>query len=330
MGLLAAGRRHIGDILGWLIVLPPILLQILHGILKAEGGVLAETLQIRQHFVGGGVAAVAVSGHGLHADLLQCLRDVGIDLPGAEGHGGEVLDGNRHRIVSVEGQAAGEHLVEHHAGGVDIAAVVGVVPLGLLRGDIVGGADGLVGGMGAVGEAGDAEVRYLHCPIPEDHDVLGLDIPVDDAPAVGVAEPLHDLSDEMEGLRPVQPAPPLHILLKGNTVNELHDDIVHIPAAAHVVDSDNVGVGEHGDSLGLVVEPAAELRVIAEILLQHFDGDQAVEPVALGFKHHRHPPGTDYLQDLVAVVKHLSYVSFHSQVSFLPCGRLTAAAAALR
>ncbi len=176
------------------------------------------------------------------------------------------------------------------------------------------GADGLVGGVGPVGQEGDAEVRHLHRAVPEDHDVLGLDVPVDDAPAVGVAEPLHDLGDKVEGLRPVQLSPPLHILLEGDAVNELHDDIVHVPPAAHVVHRHDVGVAEHGDGLGLVVEPAAELRVLAQVLLQHLNGHHPVEPVAFRFEDHRHAPGPDDLQYLIAVIQHLSYVSFHSQV----------------
>ena len=49
---------------------------------------------------------------------------------------------------------------------------------------------------------------------------------------------------------------------------------------ADVVDGHDVGVAEHGDGLGLVVEPAAELRVLAQVLLQHLDGHHPVEPVA--------------------------------------------------
>ena len=43
------------------------------------------------------------------------------------------------------------------------------------------------------GLAGDAEIGYFHRAVPQNHDVLGLDIPVDDAPAVGVFQGLGDL-----------------------------------------------------------------------------------------------------------------------------------------
>ena len=42
---------------------------------------------------------------------------------------------------------------------------------------------------------------------------MGLDVPVNDAPAVGVAQGLGDLGDEMQGLPPVELVPFfLHIL----------------------------------------------------------------------------------------------------------------------
>ena len=37
------------------------------------------------------------------------------------------MDGHGHGAVPLEGQPPGEHLIEHHAGGVDVAAGVGAV-----------------------------------------------------------------------------------------------------------------------------------------------------------------------------------------------------------
>ena len=82
----------------------------------------------------------------------------------------------------------------------------------------------------------------------------------DDPPAVGVAQGLGDLGDKVEGLPPVQlVALLLHILLQGDAVDELHDNILQLGGAAHIIHRHNVGVGQHGDGLGLVVEAAAKL-----------------------------------------------------------------------
>ncbi len=133
---------------------------------------------------------------------------------------------------------------------------------------------------------------------------MGLDVPVNDAPAVGVGEGLHNLGDEVQRLPPGELAAPLlHILLEGDAVNELHDDIIQLLRAGHVIDRHNVGVGEHRYSLGLIVEPAAELCVLGQILLEDFHRNQAVEPVTPGLVHHRHAADTDALQDLISVVE---------------------------
>ena len=276
---------------------------------QIHAGVLPKGLQICDHRVCGGVALLQIRCHGLHADQLQLLGDVRIHLPGSQGHGAQVLDGHGYGAVPLKGQAAGEHLIQHHAGGIDVAAGVGAVPAGLLRRDVVDGAQSLLGqGLGGVLQAGDAEVGYLHAAVPQHHHVLGLDIPVDDAPAVGVAEAPHDLCNEVQRLPPVQLPPLLHVLLQRDAVDQLHDDILDIAALGHVVHRYDVGVRQLGDCLGFCVEPAAEVLVLGQVALENLDGHQAVQPVALGLVHNRHAPGADTLQNLIAVVQHFSNI----------------------
>ena len=91
---------------------------------------------------------------------------------------------------------------------------------------------------------------------------MGLDVPMDNAPAVGVAQRLGNLCDEVEGLTPVQLVPLLlHILLQGNPVDQFHDDILQLGGAAHVIDSHDIWVGQHGYSLGLVAVSYTHLDV---------------------------------------------------------------------
>ena len=67
------------------------------------------------------------------------------------------------------------------------------------------GADGLTAALLVdILERGDAEISDLDHVVVRDHDVLRFDVPVDDAPAVGVAEAPHDLCNEVQRLPPVQ------------------------------------------------------------------------------------------------------------------------------
>ena len=133
---------------------------------------------------------------------------------------------------------------------------------------------------------------------------MGLDVPVDDPPAVGVAQGLDDLGDKVEGLPPVELVPLLlHVLLQGDAVDELHDDVLQVGGAAHVVDGHDVGVGEHGHGLGLLVEAAAQLRVLRQVLPQNLHRHLAVEPVVQGPEDPGHSAHADLLHNLVSVVE---------------------------
>ena len=48
-------------------------------------------------------------------------------------------------------------------------------------------AQGLLGqGLGGIFQAGNAKIGHFYASIPQDHDILRLDIPMDNPPAVGV------------------------------------------------------------------------------------------------------------------------------------------------
>ena len=71
----------------------------------------------------------------------------------------------------------------------------------------------------------------------------------------------------MQRLAPVERALLLHILLEGDALDELHDDIVDVVRVRHVVDAHDIGVREHGDGLRFGVEAAAELCILREVFL---------------------------------------------------------------
>ena len=179
-----------------------------------------------------------------------------------------MLDRHAHRRFSVVGRPPCEHLVHDHAQGVDIRTVIHPGASGLLGRDVMDGAQGLLGQrvLGG-GDAGDAEIGDLDAAVLEDHHVMGLDVPVDDAAAVGVLQRLGDLHGKMQRFPPGKGGALIHILLQRDPVDQLHHDIVQIVVFGHVVDADDVGMGQHGNRLGLAVKTAAEIRVVEVIVL---------------------------------------------------------------
>ena len=105
---------------------------------------------------------------------------------------------------SLKGQPSGEHFVEDNARRVNVGARVGPFPLGLFRGDIVDRTQRLLcQRLGGVFQTGDAKVRHFDAAVPQHHDILRLDVPMDNPLAVRVGQPAHDLDDEVQGFPPV-------------------------------------------------------------------------------------------------------------------------------
>ena len=199
-------------------------------ILERDGGVLHVGVQRFQHLCGAGIPVDRQLRHGALRDLDEAQRHLrgklGQRLRGVP----DLLAGHLHHVVGVEGQPAREHLVHHDAHGVDVALGVGLLPLRLFGADVVDAAHGLFAVLDLVlgpGDAGDAKVHHPQLAVVQQHDVLGLDVPVDDAVAVGVVEGAEDLGDEVDGLPAGYFAAPLvEVLPEGHALHALHHDIL--------------------------------------------------------------------------------------------------------
>ena len=217
-----------------------------------------------------------------------------------------MLNRYRHRGISLKRQAASEHFIKHHTRRVQIGPSVNMTASGLFRRDIVDRTQRLLG-QGTVtagGYPGDAEVGYLHTAVPQNHNVVGFDVPMDNPPAVGVAQRLCNLRDKVEGFPPIEFIPLfLHVLLQGNAINQLHYNIFQLRGPAYIVHRHDIGVGQHGNRLGLIVEPAAKFRVLRQVLPQNLDCHQPVQTVASGLIHLCHAAGTYQLQYLISVIE---------------------------
>ena len=240
----------------------------------------------------------------MHRDLLEAARDTGDERAGQRRAAVDVLDGDGDGRLAVIGRAAREHLIHDDAEGIEIGPVVHPRALGLLRRDIVHGAERLARQRALCrGDARDAEVGDLDAAVLQDHDIVRLDIAMDNAAAVGVLERLGDLHGEMQRLAPVEAALLLQILLERDALDQLHDDIVHVAGAGHVVNADDIRVRQHGDGLRLRMEAAAELLIARELILEDLHGDQAVQTVIQCFIYNCHPACPDDLEDLIAVIQ---------------------------
>ncbi len=221
-----------------------------------------------------------------------------------------VLVGDLDRCLALVRLGPGEELEEHHAGGVDVGAGIGLALDDQLRSQVGDAADqhalGGVLGLGADG-LGQPEVGDLDPAVVGDQHVLRLDVAVDQPRPVGRAEGReHRLHQRQRPLR-------RHRALlddgvpQGVAGDQLHHDeqgAVDGLVLALVVDRHDVGVRQSGGRPRLAHEPGSEGFIVAEAGVHDLDRHRAVEPEVGAFVDAGHAPSGDPGADPVAAVEH--------------------------
>ena len=168
-----------------------------------------------------------------------------------------------------------------------------------------------VGARGMQGP-GDAEVGDDGLAAGQ-HDVLRLDVPMDDAVLVGVLQGAADFAGDLERgverklLFPREPLP------ERLALGERHHVVEQAAGLPRVVQRENVGVLEGGGDLDLAEEPVAA-EDGRQLGLEHLDGDAAVVLQVLGEKDDRHPALAELALDAVAVAERRLSCSRRSMV----------------
>ena len=203
-----------------------------------------------------------------------------------------------------EGALAAEHLVEHQAKGEDVASGVHGHAGRLLGRHVSGGAqndaelrgvDAAVGRRGDGGAAdgseihqlGQAEIENLGLSVLGEHDVGGLQIAVDDAGPVRLAERRGNLLREPDGLQHREAAG-RYSFGEGLALYILHGDEVVAALFRVVVDGDDVGVVEAGCRLRLADEAQAALLIGRHVRGEEFEREFPSEAGIERFVHGAH------------------------------------------
>ena len=231
-----------------------------------------------------------VAGRRPHPDAhrgRRLLHQEGPDVPRAH-----VLP----QLVDGERRLADEELVEHHTEGVDVRAHVDVrAPGGLLGAHVDRGADDLpqLGEEGAGAELGagglrDAEVDDLRQGAALDlldEDVVGLQVPVDDAALVRVVHRPAELEEHLEALADRQAAA---VAEGGDRLarRQVHHEVGAASLrGARVQNPRDRGVLHEREGLPLRLEPRDDLPGVHP-QLDHLHGDVAADGVRLvGLEH---------------------------------------------
>ena len=171
-------------------------------------------------------------------------------------------------------------------------------------------------------EGCNAEVCHFDAAVGQQHNVLGLDVPVNNASLMGMLERVRNLPGKMKHLLPGDGMLPLHILAQRNAGEKLHDKIAQIFRLADVIDGYDARMGKLCNRMGLGEKLPADLLISEEFIPHDFDGDLPVQPGIQRTEDDGHAAFADFLQDLIPVIQHRAQIF---GVGFLTHGLTTTA-----
>ena len=179
--------------------------------------------------------------------------------------------------------------------------------------------DGLVAyhlALGA-GETGDAKVHDFDLAIRQQHDVLGLDVPVNHTLPVCVIQSIQNLLGEMHHLFPGEGfAPAGHVLLQSNAVDVFHHDVLELVGDRHIEHLHDARMVQNGDGLGLIFKPVDQLRIFQEFLPQDLHRNHALVFQVHTLIHIGHAAHAHQLFQQVAAVQLFAYQLIHLSPPF--------------
>ena len=240
--------------------------------------------------------------------LLEAGEDRPLDRGVETGHEGRRLDRPlvavlAHELgqgLALEGAAARVELVQHEAEGVDVAADADLAALQLLRRHVARRPRAHVLLAERLGEAGQAEVGDAHVALAVEHEVRGLEVPVQHALLVRGGEPGAELSRDVEGLVGRQTADAPQERREVLAVHQLHGQEEVALRLPHVVHAADRRVGDLPGHPDLAVEPGEPLAVRVEAVGKELEGDRLVELQVVGPVDLAHPAAAEEPGDAVA------------------------------
>ena len=230
-----------------------------------------------------------------------------------------MLVADREAVLAVVRHVSGQALVGHDAQAVDVAPAVGILRSGLFGAHVVRRPDGHPG-PGELLRArglGDAEVGEHALPELVEHDVVGLDVAMDDPAPGRIAEGGSGLDQHPADFARGEPAPLREDRRQRAAAQELHhevDDPARLPDA---IDGDDVGMLELRTEARLALEPLDEVGVEGEGERQHLHRHLALELKVARPVDERHAAAAQLGEDLVLGGQRLAH---HVEVRDLPAG----------
>ncbi len=240
----------------------------------------------------------------LRTTAAELLGDLAVDRPRVWGRLAFLFDGDGKRRLAFERRASGQHLEKDDAEGVDIRARIGLFPVHLLGRHVLGRSDHHPCTRDPLrsDRAGDAEVHDPGPALAVDHDILRLEVPVNDSETMGLGQAFGGLARDGQRLADGQGPDAVEEALKVLPGNIFHGDEIgpRFLLATEVVHTADVAVGDGPSETELAPEALDRVGVRGNLGLKELQGklfpDLGIEDLVDAA--HAAPP--QLLDDLIA------------------------------
>ena len=153
-------------------------------------------------------------------------------------------------------------------------------------------------------QLGDAEVEHLRAAVGRHHDVLGLDVAVDDARLMRGRKGAGDVRGDRQPLGDGAVVAFGQSCAQRGAIEVLLDDVPRVAVDADVVHRGDMRMIQRGGRTGLLFETREPLGVGRELRRQHLDRHLAAETGVHGLVHLAHPTRADRRADFIGAQFH--------------------------
>lgn len=219
------------------------------------------------------------------------------------------------RGIAFKGPLARSHLVQHHAQGKNIGAVVERTPRDLLRGHVGGRAHyhaplrlgrserGVVGAFRAR-VLGQAKVQHFYATVRGQHYVAGLQVAVNDTLFMRRGERVRQRGGDLDNLFRGQPSR-RNAMIERHSLHQLHGEEVNALGLFHGKNSNDMRMVQGGNGAGFALKPQQTLVIARHFGRQHFQRDVTAQfavggAVYLAHATRAHPRGDSIMRKCAA------------------------------
>ena len=203
---------------------------------------------------------------------------------------------HRRLVFPAEREFSRQHLEQEDTEGEDIASRVDLAPLDLLWRHVGERTDRArrTGELEGAFQFCQAEVHHLCLAGRGEHDVVTLDVPVDNAFRVCLLQCFTDLDCDLDGVITLREG---DFGAQLAAVHIFHHHKQRIADVFNAVNDADVGMIQSGCRLCLLKEACLRIRIFADAFRKELQRDSAVEFGVVGFVNDAHPALSQFLED---------------------------------